>query len=202
MGGLGGLGCDVWRPPPPNSSSGALSLMCRFGQFSAPAGGCGSLYSAQAKCGSAVLALSRSCVGSGHSLLQLVAAEAFIPHRTNVAVQSWRSVTPVWVWAILCSSWWLRKRFFRTGQMWQCSPDALALLCGFGPVCTPAGGCGSLYPALDKCGSAVLALSRSCISFGHSLFQPLAAETFILHRLNFVLVSVVHSRGVSNFCVV
>ena len=137
-------------------SSGALALMCRFGQFSAPAFGCGSLYSAQAKCGSAVLALSRSCVGLGRSLLQPMAAEAFIPHRTNVAVQSWRSVTPAWVWAILCSSWWLRKRFFRTGQMWQCSPDALALLYKFGPFSVPAVGCRNLHSAPAK--------FRSCVS--------------------------------------
>ena len=72
-GDLGGLG-EAW--------------VWKAWQFSAPAFGCGSPYSAQAKCGSAVLALCLSCVGLGHSLLQLVAAEAFFPDRTNVAVQS------------------------------------------------------------------------------------------------------------------
>ena len=160
-------------------------------------------------------------------MLQPLAAEAFIPHRPNVAVQSWRSLAPVWVWAIRCSSRWPRKPVSHPGQMWQCRPGAFLLLCGapakcgsavlalfcscvslghsllqplavkplfrtsqmwqcssgalslmfrFGQFSAPAFGCGSLYSAQAKCGSAVLALSRSCVGLGRSVLQPVAAK--------------------------
>ena len=142
-----------WRRPSQNRSASPIRV---------------TMAGASAKCGSAVLALSCSCVCSGHSLLEPSAAEAFIPHRPNSAVQSWRSLAPVWVWAIRCSSRWPRKPLFHTSQMWQCRPGAFLLLCG-----APA-----------KCGSAVLALFCSCLSLGHPLLQPLAVGAFILHRPN------------------
>ena len=67
----------------------------------------------------AVLAFCCSCEGWVYSPSQPLAAEAFFPHRPNLsrnARQSLRFPVPVSVGAILRSSRWLRKPFFRTGQ--------------------------------------------------------------------------------------
>ena len=162
---------------------GVVLLLCGFGPLSAPAVGCGNLYSAPPT----VVAphrngrnrpspLSCSCVGLGHFPLQPLAAETFIPHRPN---GSHRKCSPG------ATQWPLS---------WPC--HAFLLLCGFGPFSAPAVGCGNLYSAPHRNGTGpqrshrshtvavALALPRAprCLLPCGFLAQPLAAEAFIPHR--------------------
>ena len=156
--------------PAPAPIPSDFLLLCRFGPFSPPAVGSENLYygnaptTARHRHQDQFLAISCSCVGLGHSLLQPLAAEAFISatHRTQrnaPATAPAPSPAPI--------------------------PSDFLFLCGFGPFSPPAVGCGNLYfgnapaPAQQQHQHQFLAISCSCVGLGHSLLQPFAAGTFI-----------------------
>jgi hypothetical protein len=100
----------------------------------------------------------------GHSVIQPLAAETFISATQRNAPALATATAPI--------------------------PDDFLLLCGFGPFSHPAVGFGNLYfgtathrnaPHRQRQGQRqqFLTISCFCAGLGHSLLQPLAAETFI-----------------------
>ena len=149
-----------------------------FGQFSAPAIGCGSLYSAPAKWSQSnttqSLRVCCSCVGLGHPPLQPLAAEALISHQPNGRELSCSCVGlgrfPLQPYA---EAFFPQQPDGRNAT--QRSPCVFLFLCGFGKCSAPAV-CGSLYSAPAKLPAlqcnAVLAFSCSCVGLDHFPLQP------------------------------